>query len=120
MFAAGSVGYAPGMAASNETAGENASEDNETTKPGPPNPQGSSDLDMPSPPGGPLRSDAPSSATVPGGPGTPNQPGDPQEVKRPERPVAEPHSSEDHASVLLGDDNAQSSQLEPSDDSGSE
>ena len=120
VFAAGAVGYAAGMAASNETAGGSASEDNETTKPGPPNPQGSSDLDMPSPPGGPLRSDAPSGATAPGGPGTPNQPGEPQEVRRPQRPVAEPHPSEDHATLLRGDDNAQSSQLEPSDDSGSE
>jgi hypothetical protein len=41
-------------------------------------------------------------------------------VKRAERPVAEPGSSEDEETVLSGDDNAQSSQREPSDDSGSE
>jgi len=75
---------------------------------------------MPSPPGGPLRSDAPSGGTAPGGPGTPNQPGEPQEVKRAEHPVAEPRASEEHPTVLTGDDNAQSSQLEPSDDSGCE
>ena len=43
-------------------------ENNETTKPGPANPQGSSDLDAPTPPGGPMRSDAPSGGNAPGGP----------------------------------------------------
>ncbi len=108
------------MAASDETAGGNASEDNETTKPGPPNPQGSSGADAPSPPGGPLRSDAPSGAVPPGGPGTPAQPGEPKEVERPTHPVAEPRSSEDPSTSLTDEEYAQSSQLEPSDDAGSE
>lgn len=121
MFAAGAVGYAPDMAASNETAGGSASEGDRTTKPGPPNPQGSGDLDMPSPPGGPLRSDAPSGAVPPGGPGTPAQPGEPQEVRRHERPIDEPGSDTEPAeTVLSGEGNAQTSQGEPSDDSGHE
>jgi hypothetical protein len=108
------------MAASDETRGD-ASEDDETTKPGPPNPQGSGDLDMPSPPGGPLRSDAPSGAVPPGGPGTPAQPGEPKEVERPQRPVKEPGSDTDPStSALETERNAQTSQGEPSDDSGSE
>lgn len=108
------------MAASNEKARGSASEDNATTKPGPANPQGSADLDAPSPPGGPMRSDAPSGSVAPGGPGTPQQPGEPQEVKRPERPVEEPHYADDQVPLLEGADNAQSSQQEPSDDSGGE
>lgn len=121
VFAAGAVGYAAGMGASNNKAADGStSEDDKTTKPGPPNPQGSSDLDMPSPPGGPLRSDAPSGPVPPGGPGTPAQPGEPQKVRRAERPVEEPGASEEEAEVLTGADNAQSSQLEPSDDSAGE
>lgn len=108
------------MAASKENGSGSASEDNETTKCGPANPQGSGDLDLPSPPGGPLRSDAPSGAVTPGGPGTPNQPGEPQEVRRADRPVSEPQPSDEEATLLTDEDNAQSSQREPSDDSGSE
>ena len=108
------------MAASEETAGGNASEGNETTKPGPPNPQGSGDLDAPSPPGGPLRSDAPSGVVPPGGPGTPAQPGEPREVRRPEHPVPEPGTAADPTEALGGEDDAESSQSEPSDNSGCE
>jgi hypothetical protein len=108
------------MAASEkETSGARSSEGG-TTKAGPANPQGSGSMDMPSPPGGPLRSDTPSGAVTPGGPGTPAQPGEPQEVKRPEHRVQEPGPDEQPPPVLTGDDNAQSSQLEPSDDSGGE
>lgn len=120
MFAAGPVGYATDMAASEKTPEGAASEGASTTKPGPANPYGS-DLDVPSPPGGPLRSDEPAGDVPPGGPGTPAMPGDPKEVDRPTRPVVEPGSSvETPPEVLLGEDNAQSSQGEPSDDSGSE
>jgi hypothetical protein len=109
------------MAASeNETAGGTAAEGAETTKPGPPNPQGSGDMDMPSPPGSPLRSDAPSGEVPPGGPGTPAQPGEPKEVRRHQRPIDEPGTDAEPQPVLSGEDNAQSSQLEPSDDSGGE
>lgn len=61
----------------------------ETTKQGPPNPQGSAQ-DAPSPPGGPLRSDAPSGSTTPGGPGTQGQPGRPRSDTGSMRPVEEP------------------------------
>ena len=44
-------GYATAMASTNEN--------DATTKQGPANPQGSEDLDAPTPPGGPQRSDAP-------------------------------------------------------------
>jgi hypothetical protein len=109
------------MAASeHETAEGASSEGSRPTKPGPPNPQGSGDVDVPSPPGGPLRSDTPSGTVPPGGPGTPGMPGEPHEVKRAERPVHEPGTSEEATEVLMGEDNAQSSQREPSDDSGSE
>lgn len=48
-------------------------------------------------------------------------PGEPKEVERPTRPVVEPGSTtEDPSEVLAGEDNAQTSQAEPSDDSGSE
>jgi hypothetical protein len=47
-------------------------------------------------------------------------PGEPKEVERPTRPVAEPGESQPPPEVLTGEDNAQSSQAEPSDDSGSE
>jgi hypothetical protein len=90
----------------------------ETTKAGPANPQGSSSLDAPTPPGGPLRSDAPG-ATTPAGPGTPAQPGEPQEPRRPTREVQEPiGGSRDDTGAI--DENAQTSQGEPSDDSGHE
>lgn len=92
-------------------------ENNETTKPGPANPQGSGDLDAPTPPGGPMRSDAPSGPVAPGGPGTPTQPGEPHEVEQPERPVVEP-SLEPDGPKEIPDPNAETSQGEPSDDSG--
>lgn len=96
-------------------------DDTGTTKPGPPNPQASGDIDVPSPPGGPLRSDAAAGTVTPGGPGTPAQPGEPKEVERPTRPVVEPGSStETPPAVLTDEGNAQTSQREPSDDSGSE
>ncbi len=117
MFAAGAVGYATDMAASDVNPGGASSEESATTKPGPANPQGSSDLDAPTPPGGPLRSDAPAGSTAPGGPGTPVQPGDPKEAEKPMRPVDEPVGA-DRSSTE--DVNAQTSQGEPSDDSGSE
>lgn len=78
------------------------------------------DLDMPSPPGGPLRSDAPDGPVPPGGPGTPAMPGEPKEVQRPDRPVEEPGATEGPSPVLTGEDNVQTSQGEPSDDSGHE
>ena len=107
------------MAASETTPGGTTPEDAGRTKPGPANPQ-ASDLDTPSPPGGPLRSDEPAGPVPPGGPGTPAMPGEPKEVERPTRPVAEPHDTSAAREVLMGDDNAQTSQGEPSDDSGSE
>ncbi len=120
MFVAGAVGYATGMAASEETPEGTGSEDAGTTKSGPPNPQ-RSDIDAPSPPGGPLRSDEPAATVFPGGPGTPAMPGEPKEVDRPTRPVVEPGDAVDPPrEVLMGEDNAQTSQGEPSDDSGSE
>ena len=64
----------------------------ENTKSGPANHQGS-DLDAPTPPGGPLRQDAPDGSVAPGGPGTPAQPGKPKKVDEPEgstTPAAEP------------------------------
>ncbi|HEX5772034.1 MAG TPA: hypothetical protein VFY11_13815 [Nocardioidaceae bacterium] len=109
------------MAASEKIPGGTRSEGAEPTKQGPPNPESSRDIDMPSPPGGPLRSDAPSGPVPPGGPGTPNMPGEPKEVERPTRSVVEPGSTTaDPSEVLTGEDNAQTSQAEPSDDSGSE
>lgn len=78
-------------------------------------------MDTPSPPGTPLRSDEPGADVFAGGPGTPAMPGEPQEVERPTRPVAEPDGAIDPPrEVLTGEDNAQTSQREPSDDSGSE
>ena len=119
LFAAGAVGYASRMAASaSETAEGATSEGSRTTKQGPSNPPGSSDGALPSPPGSPLRSDAPSGPVPPGGPGTPAQPGEPQEVKRHQRPIDEPGADDEPPPVLTGEDNAQSSQLEPSDNSG--
>ena len=117
MFAAGAVGYATDMAASDVNPGGASSEESATTKPGPANPQGSSDLDAPTPPGGPLRSDAPSGPTAPGGPGTPVQPGDPKEAEKPMRPVDEPVGADRPETQ---DVNAETSQGEPSDDSGRE
>jgi hypothetical protein len=106
------------MAASDVNPGGASSEENATTKPGPANPQASSDLDAPTPPGGPLRNDAPAGQTAPGGPGTPVQPGEPEEAERPMRPVEEPVGTDRPAAAE--DENAQTSQGEPSDDSGSE
>ncbi|HSJ19520.1 MAG TPA: hypothetical protein VK964_03005 [Nocardioidaceae bacterium] len=101
--------------------GARETEEQGTTKPGPANPQGSSDLDAPTPPGGPLRSDAPTGSVAPGGPGTPTQPGQPQEVEPPTRRVEEPvGSAGQEASRTPQDQNAETSQGEPSDDSGSE
>ncbi|HEX6248751.1 MAG TPA: hypothetical protein VFZ64_12850 [Nocardioidaceae bacterium] len=106
------------MAASDANHGGTPSPD-ETTKPGPANPQESGDLDAPTPPGGPLRSDAPAGPVAPGGPGTPVQPGEPRETERPMRPVEEPVGDVGHATTTE-DVNAQTSQGQPSDDSGSE
>lgn len=48
-------------------------------------------------------------------------PGEPKEAERPTRPVTEPGSPTDPPpEVLMGEDNAQTSQDEPSDDSGSD
>lgn len=48
-------------------------------------------------------------------------PGEPEEVQRPDRPVTEPGSeTEEPSPVLTGEDNAQTSQGEPSDDAGHE
>lgn len=94
-------------------------ESNETTKSGPANPQGSADLDAPTPPGGPMRSDAPSGPVAPGGPGTPVQPGQPHEPAQPERPVVEPSGDPDGPKEIE-DPTAQTAQGEPSDDSGRE
>jgi hypothetical protein len=108
------------MAASEETPGAPPPESAGTTKSGPPNPQ-DSDIDTPSPPGSPLRSDEPADDVLAGGPGTPAMPGEPEEVERPTRPVAEPGSATEPApEVLVDEGNAQDSQEEPSDDSGSE
>jgi hypothetical protein len=122
VFAAGPVGYAADMAASADVnPGAGDTEDQGTTKPGPANPQGSNDLDAPTPPGGPLRSDTPDGAVAPGGPGTPAQPGKLQEVERPTRPVDEPVGPTDReVSQSTQEQNAETSQGEPSDDSGSE
>lgn len=110
MFAASGAGYANRMAAN--------AENNETTKPGPANPQGSGDLDAPTPPGGPMRSDAAAGSQAPGGPGTSPQPGEPHEQVEPMRDVHEPrgpeHSSTDSRSE------AEDAQSEPSDNSGRE
>lgn len=118
VFAARPVGYASGMAASDAKPGGTPSPD-ETTKPGPANPQGSGGLDAPTPPGGPLRSDSADGSVAPGGPGTPVQPGEPEEQKKAMRPVEEPVGDAGHATTT-DDVNAQTSQGEPSDDSGSE
>jgi len=101
----------------NETAPGGRSEETPTTKSGPANPQGSADIDMPTPPESPLRSDAPAGPVPPGGPGTPGMPGEPQEVERPQRPVVEPGSEVEPPSEPGV---ATTSQAEPSDDSGSE
>jgi hypothetical protein len=103
------------MAASDGTQSEN----NDATKPGPANHQGSSRLDAPTPPGGPLRSDAPSGSVTPGGPDTPAQPGEPEKDEKPMRPVKEPIGSQaEPATLPTGDDVPESSQDQPSDDSG--
>lgn len=94
-------------------------ESNETTKPGPANPRGSGDLDAPTPPGGPLRSDSASGPVAPGGPGTPVQPGEPHDTPRPEHPVVEP-SGEPDGPKEIEDPSVQTFQGEPSDDSGHE
>lgn len=109
----------------------------ENTKSGPANHQGS-DLDAPTPPGGPLRQDAPDGSVAPGGPGTPAQPGQPKKVDEPEgsttfaaepepEPQVQPSSSPDGPTAVPApatptgepgpDDqvaNAQTSQGEPS------
>lgn len=120
-FAAGAVGYARDMAASTNvsTGGTQSGNDEHTTKPGPANPQGSADLDAPTPPGGPLRSDAPSASVAPGGPGTPVQPGRAEPSEKPMRRVEEPRGPRDEdAQVTPQEENADSSQGEPSDNSG--
>lgn len=121
MFAVGPVGYAPNMAASADVnQGGTPRGEEPATKPGPANPQGSSDLDAPTPPGGPLRNDAPAGSVTPGGPGTPAQPGEPQEAERPTREVEEPVGGPTVHETPTDDVNAQTSQGEPSDDSGRE
>ncbi len=119
MFAAMPPGYASGMAASDENRGGTPSQD-ETTKTGPANPQGSSHLDAPTPPGGPLRSDAPAGSVAPGGPGTPAQPGEPEGQEGPMRRVDEPVGDRGDRAASADDPTAHTSQGEPSDDSGSE
>jgi hypothetical protein len=108
------------MAASTDVnPGGSSSEDERTTKSGPANPQGSNHLDAPTPPGGPLRSDAPSGSATPGGPGSPVQPGQPEEPERPMRTIEEPVGRRgEHSATTPQEDNAESSQGEPSDDSG--
>lgn len=92
------------------------SEGDRTTKPGPANPQGSDRLDAPTPPGGPLRSDAPSGPVAPGGPGTPARSGEPE---KPMRTVEEPVGPRNgEGATTPQEHNAESSQGEPSDDSG--
>ena len=109
-FATLGAGYATLMAAN--------AENNETTKPGPANPQGSADLDAPTPPGGPMRSDAPSGGNAPGGPATPAQPGEAHEQQRPMRDVEEPRGPERSSAVPSSE--AEQAQSEPSDNSGNE
>lgn len=115
----GLSGTAPGMAASDVNPGGKPSED-ETTKPGPANPQGSSDLDAPTPPGGPLRNDAAAGSVAPGGPGTAVQPGEPEQPDRPMRKIEEPVGAPGTDGGPHEDANAQTSQGQPSDDSGDE
>lgn len=66
-----------------------------------------------------MRTDAPSGAAVPGGPATPGQPGEPQQPRKPTREVQEPVGGTPDDSTAI-DQNAQTSQGEPSDDSGHE
>lgn len=109
------------------------------TKPGPANHQGS-DLDAPTPPGGPLRQDAPDTPVTPGGPSTPTQPGEPEPVdpvrpqpggdpdphvepsSTPERPttVPSPDTPEGEPGPDAVEKNAETSEVEPSDASGAE
>jgi hypothetical protein len=96
----------------------NTAENNDATKPGPANHDAGS-LDAPTPPGGPLRSDAPSGSVTPGGPDTPVQPGAPEESDKPMRKVEEPVGSEaEPATLPTGNDDPATSQDQPSDDSG--
>jgi len=106
-FATLGAGYATLMAAN--------AENNETTKPGPANPQGSADLDAPTPPGGPMRSDVPSGGKAPGGPATPAQPDEQQESMR---DVEEPRGPEGSPAAPTSE--AEQAQSEPSDNSGNE
>jgi hypothetical protein len=108
------------MGASERTGEEPTREDIRTTKQGPPNPQ-ASDVETPSPPGSPLRSDEPAGNVFAAGTGSRTMPGEAEEVEQPMRSVAEPDSTtEPPTEVLMGEDNAQTSQREPSDDSGGE
>lgn len=101
-----------------------------------------SDRDTPTPPGNPMRQDTPDGDTQPGGPGSPAQSGTPRQVDDPEtstspgQPSTEPHvlpsSTPDGPQTIpapgnpAGDpvpdqeDNAESSEGEPSDASGGE
>jgi hypothetical protein len=112
----GLSGKCPDMAASDG----NESENNDATKPGPANHQAADGLDAPTPPGGPLRSDAPSGSVTPGGPDTPEQPGRPeQQDDTPMRRIEEPIGSKAEPGTLpTGDGVPESSQDQPSDDSG--
>lgn len=109
----------------------------ETTKAGPANPQATSDLDAPTPPGGPLRTDAPTAPVTPG-PTSSASSDDPERSLSDEQEVDAPEESSNagHASVgpepedrpVAGRDapgpdpfdNAASSAGEPSDASGNE
>ena len=113
-------------------------DDERPTPGGPQNPSGPGGADAPTPPGGPLRQDAPAGGTTPGGPGTPAQPGTPHQVDdpatstRPDEPATEPHVDpgnqpaprhrrEDPPLLEKAQElNAESSEGEPSDASGSE
>lgn len=121
--------------------GMSASKDDpaETTT-GPANPQGSADMDAPTPPGGPNRTDAAAGPFAPGRPGGADQSGQARKIDEDdthtspsgaEAPV-EPGSPKDPADTALGSDsghvekrpdpvrNAGSSQVQPSDGSGDE
>ncbi len=110
----------------------------ETTKAGPANPQDTPDLDAPTPPGGPLRTDAPTAPVTPGPSGSAGSDdperrslSDEQEVEAPEESSNAGHASvgpEPEDRPVAGRDapgpdpfdNAASSAGEPSDASGNE
>jgi hypothetical protein len=87
---------------------------------GPPNPHAGADL--PAPPGGPQRSDAPAGSTSPGGPETEPQPevhpsstpDGPQVVPAPAEPEPGPDRPERSAEQQLQEENAATSLDQPS------